>query len=135
MLTQNAAALIVGEGLKAVKVEFNEGGKLYSYLCAHEVKVGDKAVVAGFNETLKVVKVIQVLEALDLELDVDYNYKMVIDVVDFSVIEQFEEQKAKLQATIAKVRRKSVLDQVKASLGINTDEPISTWITNKCKDL
>lgn len=129
-LQQNAATLLIGEDLKAVKVEFNEGGQLYSYLCAHDVAVDDTVIVRNFKDKLTTVKVVQVIEAADLPLDVDYEYKFIIDVVDTTKYDNIMEARKELVRGIERERRKSVLSQLKSTLGLAEDNKLSQLLVD-----
>ena len=117
IMNQNAATLIVGENLKAVKVEFTEGGTRYSYLCAHDVEEGQQVVVSGYADKLKIVTVVEVGDALDLDLDVDYNYKFVLSTIDTKVHDNIIETRDAIKKAINQEQRRAVLESIKERIG------------------
>lgn len=116
-LNQNAATLIVGESLKAVKVQFTTNGIGYSYLCAHEVVEGQQVVVSGYEGKLKIVTVIEVMDALDLNLDVEYDYKFVLSTIDTKKHDDIVGVRDELKKAIAREQRRTVLDAIKERVG------------------
>jgi len=116
-LNQNAATLIVGENLKAVKVEFIKGSTRYSYLCAHDVEEGQQVIVSGYEGKLKIVTVVEVMDAMDLDLDVDYTYKFVLSTIDTQVHDTIVETRDELKKAIAREQRRTVLDSIKERIG------------------
>ena len=117
IMNQNAATLIVGENLKAVKVEFTEGGTGYNYLCAHDVEEGQQVVVSGYADKLKIVTVVEVGDALDLDLDVDYNYKFVLSTIDTKVHDNIIETRDAIKKAINQEQRRTVLESIKERIG------------------
>lgn len=127
-LTNNAATFLVGEDLKAVDVVFNTDGKHYSYLCAHDVKEGDQVVVEGYNNNLKVVTVITVRSALDLPLDVDYEYKFVLSTIDTSLHDEIIDARNKLKTGVIRQKKRKYLDSIKEELGISEGSEFSNLL-------
>tara|TARA_R110000851_G_C13101976_1_gene568695 strand:- start:17362 stop:17805 length:444 start_codon:yes stop_codon:yes gene_type:complete len=128
----NAATLIVGEELKAVKVQFTKNGIGYSYLCAHEVEVGQQVVVSGFEGKLKIVTVTEVIDALDLNLDVDYEYKLVLSTIDTAKHDHVVTIRDQLKLAIDREQRRVVLESIKERVGIK-DQGILNNLLKKLK--
>lgn len=122
MQSKNIATLLLGTQLSQVQVAFNDSGKTYSYLSTFPVEEGDLVVVEGYNSSLAVVKVVEVLSGDGLDLIPNYSYKFVVDTVDLTKHQMLMSAQADLAKKIQQQRNKLELDSLRSELKLEDDD-------------
>ena len=113
------------QNIKTVKVVFSETpGKGYTYKIPAdwEVAVGDEIVVRSPNGT-KVVKVIEVHDMADIDLEATFTYKWAVSVVPNKEYDEQLKEEEKHAKTLNRIQRQATLKkQLAAIVGELGDE-------------
>ena len=120
------------ENFKIVKVKFNDTtSKTYTYKTLLDVYENDKAVV-DVNGVLKIVDVIEVLNAQETSLDFNFEIKWLVDVVDITSYEDTKEMSRNVTKTINRLRyskaRKELIKELNDELGKKNVEDIKKLV-------
>lgn len=112
----NALIADQNPNLKFVKVVFPNSLKHYTYKTLFDVKEGDKAVVESPQSGLTIVDVIEVVDISDIDLNVNYEYKWLVYVVDLTQYKQLQEASATLYKELNKQVQAANVAKMKATL-------------------
>ena len=89
------------------------GTKTYTYKTTMPIVEGEFAIVQTPSEDYKVVKVVEVLTPFEINFEVSYNYKWLIQKVDFAPYEASLELEKSVLALVNKSKNKRALAQAK----------------------
>lgn len=98
-----AAAIVQEEPIRYVQVQFEDGGKLYTYKYRGQVNIGDEAVVRVENKMypeLCGTKVVEVVNVLDHN-PTHYDLKWLVSVVDLGMYRARQQAEENLKAAEA----------------------------------
>lgn len=105
---QSATAIVQENAIRYVQVQFESGGKLYTYKHRGEVSIGDKAVVLVENKMypeLCGTKVVEVVNVLDHN-PTGFDLKWLVSVVNLDVYRARQQAEEQLRQAEAALERK-----------------------------
>ncbi len=129
-------------GVFAVGVQFkNEKGEgfgtVYTYKTKAEVKEGDEVIVDSPFTGMTVAVVVSVQDILEIDVDVSFNYKWIVDVIDK---EAWEEVKAKedefekeINALQSKVKKVKMIEELRKAIGVDDCDELDALIAKVTK--
>lgn len=132
MSNRNLAVALLSDNLLTVQVRFkhsdgNLSPKAYSYLSSIDLAPGDEAVVNSPFGGYKVV-VVEAVRPAAIDLDVEYNYKLIVQRVDKEADEARNAAIEELQFEINERERQKALRKIKKQFGLTKDSRLSKMV-------
>ncbi len=106
------------ELFKFIVVEFNRNETRYTYKSTEVIEVGDKVIVDSPMGGLKIVTVMEVVDPMEIDHDVAYSFKWIVQVVDTSAYEANKELEAYINKAVNKAKNKQLVDSVMKDLNL-----------------
>ena len=128
MRKANIVTMLCGENLQAVTIQYKKSEKTYSMLSFFPVEVGDEVIVDSPFGGLTVVKVVEVKDILDLDLDVNHDYKFLVAPIDISAYTAFMDARKEVYRAVLQHERQAMVDKFKADLNIKPESKLDKAI-------
>lgn len=115
MQTAILALMAENEKFKFVSVRFPTSDRGYTYKTMLDLVEGDKVLVDTASG-MQIVTVREVLDISDVDLEANYEYKWVVQKVDFTEFEQYKQMEDDLLKYLRKKQRAHAVKAVTAGL-------------------
>jgi uncharacterized protein YbbC (DUF1343 family) len=105
-------------GFKFVKVVFppHTGKRSYTYKTLLDINVDDYAVVDTPSNGMQVVKVVDVLQPMEVDFDVKFSYKWLVQKVDTAAYEELQQTEQEMLAVVNKSKNKRAIAEAKEAI-------------------
>lgn len=110
------------KNLRFVKVQFDNSTKMYTYKTLEEVEVGSKVVVNATHSGLCIIEVLEVLELGDVDLNVNFEYKWIVQVIDMTKYDELCEMSNEIYRELNKRIQAANLAKMKEALSDKVGE-------------
>lgn len=119
MANSKTLASMLIEGLKTVKVCFNNETKKYTYKTMDDLEIDDLVIILGPRGDFKIAKVSSVDKIPDLNPNSNKNYKWIVQKIDLTKFNELNKLEEEFADDLRELEQKSIRDNAKLMLSEN----------------